>query len=45
MSTYQYGVAELTLHSSRDYANPLWDCELVGRFTSPSGRRLAVRGF
>lgn len=40
-----YGLVELTLTSSRFYANPLWDCELSAEFVAASGRCRTIRGF
>lgn len=45
MKPHQYGVVELTLQSDRAYANPLWDCDTLAEFISPTGRTLTVRAF
>ena len=41
----RWGVEEVTLHSTRSYANPVTDVKFSGRFTSPSGKVSEVKGF
>ena len=45
MQTHVHGLVQLDLHSRREYANSLWDCEVIGVFDAPSGRRLEIRAF
>ncbi len=40
-----YGVYEFGFQSIKDYDNPLWYCQPLVAFTSPSGRQMTIRAF